>query len=130
MEKEKAAVAITADELKSILSTVIAEARKPPEPTEEEKAVMASEKAMRKQTAEQSLAAMENKRREQAACIHMRRDGSSTAVYVHNGNFFICQQCQAVIHPGVRPEGSDDTMGIYDTQLFNRLFQLQPGDVF
>lgn len=112
MPAEKPAVTIGAEQLQEILSSVIEAARKPPEPTPEQKAAAEQDKEMRRQQAELVLMEAENKRRAQEACSHMRRDGSTPSVYVQDGNYLICQHCQKIVRPEVEPD------------LFNKLFQL------
>lgn len=117
-------ISMTAEQFESMMSRLLKEARKAPEPTEEELAKIEQDRQSRKEQAQLSLAVMENKRRERMACIHRRKDGTNASVYVPNGHFMICQMCQAVIRPGTAPAG-DLGVDIYDTQLFNELFQLQ-----
>jgi arginyl-tRNA synthetase len=114
---------LTAEQLKDIISTVIAESRKPLPPTEEQLAELASNQAMRLQQRDLVLIKEQNKRTAQRLCSHMRRNGTTTGVYVANGNYIICQQEQCIIRPGVAPAG-DPGNDIYDTHLFNTLFQL------
>jgi len=115
---------LTAEQMKELMLAMAQELRKPPLPTPEQQAAIDSDKQMRKEQAQLALARMENERRERLACIHRRKDGTNNAVYVPNGHFMICQSCQAVIRPGTAPEG-DLGVDIYNTQLFNELFQLQ-----
>lgn len=110
---EKPVTALSADDLKEILRTVIQEARKAPEPTADELAKKQQELDQRKQLALLVHQKEENRKREQNQCTHMRmEDGSARTVYVQNGNFIICQECQKVIRPET------------DLQEFNRFFIL------
>lgn len=117
-------ITMSAEQFEAMMLRMAQELRKPPEPTDEQKARMEQEKQMREDQAKLALARMENDRRERLACIHRRKDGTNNAVYVPNGHFMICQSCQAVIRPGTAPEG-DLGVDIYNTALFNELFQLQ-----
>ena len=117
-------ISMSAEQFEAMMLRMAQELRKPPEPTPEQQAAIDSDKQMRKEQAQLALSRMENERRERLACIHRRKDGTNNAVYVPNGHFMVCQSCQAVIRPGVAPEG-DLGVDIYSTQLFNELFQLQ-----
>jgi len=117
-------ISMSAEQFEAMMLRMAQELRKPPEPTPEQQAAIESDKQTRKEQAQLALARMENERRERLACIHRRKDGTNNAVYVPNGHFMICQSCQAVIRPGTAPEG-DLGVDIYNTQLFNELFQLQ-----
>ena len=111
---------VSIKELESMMTRVLAEARKPAEPTEDEKEEIEArrrqkeqDKEMRRQQAELELQRQETRRIEQENCLHIRpRDNSTTMVHVANGNFMICQQCQKVL----RAEEN--------VQLWNRHFQL------
>lgn len=104
--------------LKEMLVTVLQEARKPADPTPEEAAAKEQDKALRKQTALLALNNQLAKEAEQEACIHQRRYGTTTAVYIQNGNYMICQQCQKKIYPDK------------ETALFNKHFQLSTPAIF
>jgi hypothetical protein len=118
MAANEKSTGIDADQLQQILATVIAEVRKPAELTEEQKAAKEQDKEMRAQQALLALEIQRNRERDQAACLHQRRDGTTPAVYVANGNYMLCQHCQKIIRPEV------------ETELFNRLMQLQTPAVF
>lgn len=94
------------------LLELIKELRKPPEPTDDEKARKATEIQNRKDQAELVKANAERKRIEQEYCTHLRKNQTTLGVYVQNGNFIVCQGCQKII----RPEE--------DVNLFNKLFVL------
>lgn len=106
---------ITADQLKELLATVIAEARKPVV-TEAQIKELEAQQAMRKDIAADVKQQAINKKRFQDNCSHMRRDGSTRAVFVKQNppdeDFMICQLCQDVTYASKEP------------QEFNRLFQL------
>jgi len=128
-DQKPQAIALTAEQLKDLMLSMAQELRKPADPTPEQLAQKQTDLDARRSTAESQLQIMRNKMAEQAACSHMRRDGSSSCVYVYpqadglqTGNFVICQQCQAMIHPEPRPTGklAQETQShIYDTRLFN-----------
>lgn len=130
---EPKAVTLTPDQLKDLLVSMAQELRKPADPTPEQLAQKQNDLEARKGIAQMQLEGIEAKKRLQAACAHTRAfNGSSTCVYIYpqsdgkSGNYVICQQCQAIIHPGVRPEGplgKDLENHIFDTQLFNIHYQ-------
>lgn len=95
----------------SIVTAAVNEAKKP-FISEEQLKEIESKKEDRLFMATQQLEILKQKKAHQAGCMHTRRDGSSRGVYVENGNFIICQGCQAIIRPDDQPE------------LFSRLFQM------
>jgi hypothetical protein len=103
---------LNANQLAEVLRTVIAESKKPADPTPEELAQKAADREHRKQMAQLQQRREDERSREQEACVHCRLDGTTTGVYVQNGNYIICQQCQKIIRPET------------ELQLFNRLMQL------
>lgn len=131
---------VSADQLKDILATVIAEARKP---------VLTEEDIRRIEAKKQEAAdGAENERQRREAaranirnCGHMKDfpwNNQPAAVYIKpvsgadpcsrdplSGNFFLCQHCQARIHPGQPVEGMafDSVRDIFDETEFNRLWR-------
>lgn len=65
----------------------------------------------------------------QATCSHKHRDGNTHCVFVMekapSPGYILCQKNQCIIRPGTRPEGYGGS-AIYDTDMFNRLFQELP----
>lgn len=135
MEKnEKAAeqpLQLTAKDLKELISSAVsaavAEAKKPVV-TDAEKAAIEQAQQDRKQTAQQKLDEINAKKFNQKVCQH--EGGKPThphTVYVQDdwGGYILCQLCGIV----VRPENSaaKTTNAVYDTALFNRLFQKSGG---
>jgi NADH pyrophosphatase NudC (nudix superfamily) len=104
------------------LMEVIREIKKPQGPTDAELKQIANQQEMRKQTAAQQAEIVAAKRLQQTMCSHKRRDGTCRAVYVKQGHYLLCQKCQAVIRPGTAPK-SNAINAIYDTAMFNKLFQ-------
>lgn len=102
------------------LLELIKELRKPPEPTEDERAAKEAKIQHRKELAQRVLETAANKKLEQDMCTHLRRNGTPLGVYVQNGNFIICQGCQKII----RPEE--------DVNLFNKHFVIvqNQADIF
>lgn len=112
---------LTADDLKSIISAAVASAvieAKRPYISEQEQRKLENDQRMRLETAEQVRQGIENRLAMQKRHRHIRReDGKTQMVYIENGHYLICQECQAVVRPGVAPEnykGRD----IYNDQLF------------
>ena len=72
---------------------------------------------------------MADKAMNQQICSHRHRDGHSHGVFVMEKNgpgYILCQKNQCKIRPGTRPEKNADFSAIYDTALFNRVFQELP----
>lgn len=132
---EEQTLTLTATNLKDIIAAAVAESRKPSEleqlELEEKKAAQEQKRAQieqdqqtRRETAEQQLQIMANKRAFQKLCTHKHRKGDTHCTFVHDeqGGYVLCQKCQAVIRPGVAPKSYTGDV-IFDTDLFNRLFQ-------
>jgi hypothetical protein len=129
------ALALTADDLRDIIASAVtaavAESKKPAPPTEQELAQIAQDQQMRKDTAQDVLRAQANKLANQKVCSHEhpKREGSqSHCVWVKEENpaspgYILCQLCQGKVRPEVPAEQRMDTQAIYDTQMFNKLFQ-------
>lgn len=111
------------DLITAAVTAAVAESKKPAPLTEREEADIQQAQDMRLQQRDLVLQEQANKAAMQRSCTHMRRDNTCTGVYVDNGNYIICQQCQGLIRPGAAPAGYTGS-DIYDTNLFNRLFQL------
>ncbi len=106
MATQESNVTVSVSTMKDMLIEVLKEARKAPELTEAELAELESAQSMRKERAELELARMETRRQEQEYCTHMRQGiyaGTTSAVYVENGNYMICQQCQKIVRPDQEP---------------------------
>lgn len=132
-EKNQATITLTAEQLESMFVRMAQEIRRPADPTPEQLAQKENDRRDREANARGVLEEMEGRRRLQMACSHERINGGSTCVYVYgqqnnpaHGGYVICQQCQAIIHPGERPTGpnaADSASHFYDTALFNRHYQ-------
>lgn len=125
MSEEKG-MSLTPSQLQALITAAVtaavSEAKKPAPLTEQQQAELAQALEMRRQTAELQLARQENDRMLRSVCTHTRKDRSYATVHVSDGNYIICQVCQAIVRPGVAPE-KDDGRSIYDTGLFNHLVQ-------
>lgn len=73
---------------------------------------------------------MADKRLNQSICSHKHRDGNSHCVFIMekapSPGYILCQKNQCKIRPGSTPAENADGGAIYDTGLFNRLFQELP----
>lgn len=126
MSTEKG-ISLTAEDLQKLVATAVAaavEATRNPALTDKQKKEIQDAQDARVESAASIRQLQAAKRLEQQVCSHMRKNGSTRAVYVENGQFMICQSCQAVIRPGVAPEGVQNYMGyIYSDEIFYRLMQ-------
>lgn len=146
---ENKSVAITIDDLRQILADqskqnaetlqAVLEAVKKPTVIEqkklnEEEKILAAKNEERKENSAAQLQIIQNKRAFQRIHTHKHRNGTSHCVGVKEGGegvgYILCQFCQAKVRPGDTPrdyKGND----IYDTGLFNELFQTLPSqDMF
>jgi hypothetical protein len=110
-EKEK--IGLSKDDLLEILKEV-----KRPVKTDEQ--IRAEEQAKRdaEALAESMREVERQKKADQDACLHARRNGSTPAVYVSDplGGYFLCQHCRKIVRPNEEPD------------LFNKLMQLSRED--
>ena len=134
MSEAKASVALTAEQLKDVLATVLEEARKPVMTEEDRKRIEAAQEA-RREGAELEVQRRTNAKRNIELCGHMKAfpwNQQTCAVYIKgcgdpgSGNFFLCQHCQARIHPGQPIPGFayDSVRDVFDTDEFNRLWRV------
>jgi hypothetical protein len=109
-------IGISKDDLLEILKEV----RKPIK-TEEQIREEQQKKADRETLGELLKQQEANRKADQAACLHTRRNGSTPAVYVADakGGYFLCQHCRKI----VRRHGEDA-----EPELFNKLMQLSRDD--
>lgn len=93
------------DQLKDLLVTVLAEARKP---VVTEADVRAAEQAHkdRLEMAQLIINKMKADEAFKKVCPHLRRDGSTRCVLIHlnGGQYLLCQRCQDKIFYHDRPE--------------------------
>lgn len=78
----------------------------------------------------QAVAQKEQQRAIQRMCSHEHKNGDSHCVYIIEKNgpgYILCQKNQCKIRPEPRPEKNADD-AIYDTALFNKVFQKLPGN--
>lgn len=120
-----------------VAAKIGAEMRKPTEIEQklldEDKASKKMAQAERFENSKNVKAQMEARRREQLACTHAHADGHTHLVHVQeNGRlaggagYLHCQSCQAKIRPDNENVKQLDPHAIFDTALFNRLYQTLP----
>lgn len=129
MEQLQKILAFQAEQNRIQMEKLAETLRKPLDPTPEQLAEKESNDSMRRATAESELQRIASRKREQAACSHLRRDGTSSCVFIYGdpsqpnqGNYVICQQCNGKIRPEPRPTGllaREWENDIFDTNLFN-----------
>lgn len=122
-------IQLTKNDLKEIITSAIAAAKAP---NEVEQRQLDAQKLEIEQAQKERLIQsksvldeIEQKKTIQRLCSHEHRNGDTHAVYVQEKSgpgYFICQKNQCKIRPGAPPEGYKGG-DIYDTALFNRLFQ-------
>lgn len=125
----------TTEDIQKIIAAAVAAAKEPNEleklemeekreQLEARRAQIEQDQQTRRETAQQQIAIMENRRAMQGLCTHKHRRGDTHCVFVNDelGGYVLCQKCQAVIRPGVAPQKNDSGV-IFDTVLFNRLLQ-------
>lgn len=118
------------------LKSVIEELRKPTaleqKKIDEEVAELISKNEERKSNAQAMIKKSEDKRALQRICTHKGSDGHTHCVFVHDNNgkgtgYILCQRNQCQIRPGAAPAEYNGDV-IYDTNLFNALFQTLPSN--
>lgn len=135
-EKEKG-ISIGAQELKDLLTAVVQEAKKPAPPTEAELKRQEEEQEQRQLAGEQQRDMIAQKKANQSVCSHTRPSalgGGTRTIFIQDdlGGYMLCQKC----HIRVRPALSEDVRKrdavdiVYDTRLFNELFQAAQPSIF
>lgn len=139
-------MALTAEDLKQIaelnatviaqaIAAAIAESRKPLPPTQKELQAIEMAQQARAAGAAGVIAEMANERATQRACTHehsKKAGGGTHCVWIREEDprspgYVYCQLCEATVRPGVYDKdgipAQRDRRALYDTELFNRLFQ-------
>jgi hypothetical protein len=126
---KQAAIAITKQDLADIVAAAVRAAKEPTvieqKKIDEEKAIFDQKQERRRALAKNIRAETENKKRLQAACSHEQPNGGSRAPYISERSgpgYMICLKCTGKVRPGPKPANPDFGC-VYDTALFNRLFQ-------
>jgi hypothetical protein len=113
---------ILKDMISAAVSTAIQESKKT-HYTEKELADIEQAQQMRIDQAASVLAEIDAIKNYQRTCSHKHaRTGDTHCVYILDGNYILCQKCIGIIRPGDPPVGYKGKH-IYNTELFNRLFQ-------
>lgn len=127
--------AVISQAVSEAVAAAITESRKPLPPTPAELAAIEVAQQARIANAAGVIASMANKRAVQTICSHehKRKEGGGThAVWIREEDprspgYIYCQKCEGQIRPGnFEADGLPCQMSrraIYDTNLFNRLFQ-------
>lgn len=127
---EKSNVALSAEQLESVLTKVVEAARKPVI-TEHDRAELEAQQQTRKENAANFKAMEEGIQRHQMICDHRTRlvtgaDTGSAIVANKNGKgevlFFICQHCRLVTRPNEEGKSGFVDSVLYDTAAFNKFF--------
>lgn len=106
------------------VTAAVAEAKKPII-TDQDKAEIEQRQQERQANAGLELEKISNKRIAQRNCIHkqsQKAGGNTHCVFIQNGQYILCQACQAKVRNGAKPENYQGT-DIYDSDLFMRLLQ-------
>jgi|SRR5580704_4684832 hypothetical protein len=127
---EKDSISLTKQDLADIISQAIA-AAKAPNVIEQQKLDAQAEETKQKQEYRKSISLsvkedMENKRAVREVCSHEHANGNSRSVWVQEPKgygYMICLKNQCKIRPEPKPAKNADNGCIYNTALFNRLFQ-------
>lgn len=117
-----------------MLKSVIQELRKPTileqHALDREAAELIARNEERKTNSQGILQQMRDKQVTQSICSHKHRDGNSHCVFIMekapSPGYILCQKNQCKVRPGLAPSQNPDIGAIYDTGLFNRLFQELP----
>lgn len=129
-EKQPVNLGMTPDVLKDVLATVISEARKPAEPTAEEKAAAEQARQIREIRSKIERDKQTARFMEQKHCPHLQENGKSATVSVNLGEFLICVKCQAKIKTAKGPYDEPEQNFIYDESLYYRHLNSQKQTTF
>lgn len=130
-------VSLTAADLQGMIAAAvgaaIAESRKPVPPTAQEVAAREMAQQHRVDAAQDVMNTATNKKNFQHICVHAhstREGGGTHCVWVKEEDptspgYIYCQRCEGKIRPegGYQDTKRADRTAIYDTPLFNKLFQ-------
>lgn len=128
---------LTAADIPALVAAAVAaaikEARKPDPPTEQQLSALQMKQEQRAAMAADVMRTKENRLAIQRICSHehsQREGGGSHGVWVREEDpaspgYVYCQKCEAKVRPNGGNEGTKraDRTAIYDTALFNKLFQ-------
>jgi hypothetical protein len=128
---------ITKEDLKELITSAVAAAVAAVKaPTAEEQRVLDAEKkrietdqANRLKTADSVKQDIANKKWTHLNCSHEHKNGDTHCVYVAERvgpGYLLCQKNQCIIRPGTPSKNYKGTV-VYNTDLFNKIFQKLPG---
>ena len=129
-DKEKPnQIGITKEDLAALVGAAVEAARKPnvleQQTLDVQAATLAARQKERVTNSENILADIERKRWTQQTCSHEHSDGNTHCVYIQEQKgpgYILCQLNQCIIRSGTAAPNYKGTV-IYDTNLFNKLFQ-------
>lgn len=114
----------------SAVSAAIQESKKPTlleqQVLDKQKKADEDKQQERLENAQEELRGIENRKAFRQICLHKRKNGTSRAVHVANGDFFICQECRIVVFKEPQPSkesGLRIPEAVYDTRLYNEFMQ-------
>lgn len=116
------------------LERIVAELKKPSVMEQKKLDAEAKELEQRQQERRDNSEAFKMKRAQdkwvREHCTHQHADGKTHCVWIAEKNnpngYILCQANHCKIRPEPRPEKFADEDAVYDTNLFNRLFQSLP----
>lgn len=131
-------ISLTKDDLVEIITAAVAAAKAPnaveQRKLDAEQKQIEQDQENRKKTSGQVLQGIENNKWVKRTCSHEHKNGDTHCVYVQERvgpGYLLCQKNQCIIRPGT-PSPNYKGSVIYDTELFNKIFQKTPGsgDIF
>jgi hypothetical protein len=132
-EKHEGSMTLTKEDLAAIVTAAIAAAKAPNVVEQAEldarKREIAEAQSLRLQTSEEQKKEVANKKWIHHNCTHEHKNGDTHCVWVQEKSgpgYLICQKNQCIIRPGAVPSDYKGTQ-VFDTALFNRIFQKLPG---
>lgn len=129
-EKQAApSISLTAEQLQDMFRAVIQEARRPADPTEEQKAAIESDKKMRADQGALALKQVADQKWNRKHCGHVQPNGTAAVAQLYDMNALICVHCQAMIKPAPGPYDENDRY-IYDENLYYSLLNRIPKTTF
>lgn len=131
-EKDTQELRLTKQDLAELIAAAVTAAKTPnvveQRKLDQEQKQIEEDQAQRLAVSAGVLEEMKQKRWTHLNHSHEQKNGQSKCAYVHDkmGGYVICLGCQAKIRPDMPKEQRMDHDAIYDTPLFNKLFQKLP----
>ena len=128
---------LSKEDLAAVLSQVIKAVKEPTaieqRKLDAEQRILNQAQVERKNLAESVIQEKQQKMAQQRVCSHTHKNGDPHGVYITEPTgpgYILCQKNQCIIRPGVQPKDYKGN-AIYDTALFNKIFQTLPnGEIF